>query len=114
MGDASPCHHSLLAIICGHWPSQLSEVSLGKVGCQNTREQFGPYLPQCHFLTTLQELTRNSDITGEHHKELSTSRLRRDEADLVTVATKLDRFTSFSDDKSSQGLLQMSVNVHDL
>ena len=28
MGDASPCQHSLLAIICGCWPSQLSEVSL--------------------------------------------------------------------------------------
>ena len=48
----------------------------------------------------MQELTTNSSITGEQHKELSTSRVSRDEADRVTVATKLDRFTPFSDDKS--------------
>ena len=27
MGDASPGHYSLLADICGRWPSQLSDVS---------------------------------------------------------------------------------------
>ena len=48
----------------------------------------------------MQELSTNSYITGEQHKELSTSRVSRDEADLVTVATKLDIFTPFSDDKS--------------
>ena len=58
------------------------------MGRQSTREQFGPYLPQCHLFTTLQELTTNSYITGEQHKELSTSSVSRDEADRVMVATK--------------------------
>ena len=48
----------------------------------------------------LQELTTNRYTTGEQHKELSTSRVSRDEVYLVTVATKLDRFTLFSDDES--------------
>ena len=39
----------------------------------------------------MQELTTNNYTTGEQHKELSTSRVSKDKADLVTVATKLDR-----------------------
>ena len=67
----------------------------------------------------MQELTTNSYITGEQHKELSISRVSRDEADLVTVATKLDRFTPFSDDKSLCRIItgviaNETVNVHDL
>ena len=60
------------------------------------------------------ERTTNSYTTGEEHKELSTS--RTDEADLVTVATKLDRFTLFSDDKSlsyhHRGYLKMKLAMY--
>ena len=71
------------------------------------------------YYLAVQELTTNSYTTGEQHKELSTSRVSRDEADLVTVATKLDRFTPFLDDKSLchiiTGVIANEIlNVHDL
>jgi hypothetical protein len=53
----------------------------------------------------MQDLTVNSYTTGEQHKELSTSRVRRDEVDLVKVAAKLDRFMPFSDDKSLRHII---------
>ena len=68
------------------------------------------------YNVAMQELTTNNYITGEQHKALSTSRVSRDEADLVTVATKLDRFTLFTDDKSLcyiiTGLLQMRLSIY--
>ena len=48
----------------------------------------------------MQELTTRSYTTSEQHKELSASRLRRDETDLGKVAEKLDSFTPFSADES--------------
>jgi len=67
----------------------------------------------------IQELTTNSYTTGEQHKELSTSRLSRDEAHLEKVAAKLDSFTPFLDDKSLRNIITWvnaidDVNVHDL
>ena len=67
----------------------------------------------------MQELTAISYTTGEQHKELSTSRVSRDEADLENVAAKLDNFTPFSDDKSLRNIItgvtaNEDVNVHDL
>ena len=47
----------------------------------------------------MQELTARSYTTSEQHKELSASRLRRDETDLGKVAEKLDSFTPFSADE---------------
>jgi len=48
----------------------------------------------------MQELTTRSYTSSEQHKELSTSRLRRDETDLGKVAEKLDSFTPFSTNES--------------
>ena len=71
------------------------------------------------YKLAMQELTANSYTTSEQHKELSTSRVSRDEADLVKVEAKLDSFTPFSDDKSLRHIItgvtaNDTVNVHDL
>ena len=66
-----------------------------------------------------QELTANSYTTGEQHNELSTSRVSRDEADLVKVAAKPGSFTAFSDDESLRHMTTRVtaneiINVHEL
>ena len=53
----------------------------------------------------MQELTTRSYTTSEQHKELSASRLRRDETDLRKVAEKLDCFTPFSADESLHNII---------
>jgi len=68
---------------------------------------------------TMQELTTRSYTTSEQHKELSASRLRRDETDLGKVAEKLDSFTPFSADESLRIFItginaNEDVNVQDL
>lgn len=67
----------------------------------------------------MQELTTNSYTTSEQHKDLSNSRVSRDEADLEKVATKLECFTPYSADKSLRNIItgvnaNEDVNVHDL
>jgi len=64
---------------------------------------------------TMQELITKSHTSSEQHKELSASRLRRDETDLGKVAEKLDSFTPFSTNESlrilSQGLMPMRMSM---
>ena len=67
----------------------------------------------------MQELTMNSYTTGEQHKEFSTSRINRDEADLEKVAVKLDSYSPFSSDKSLRNIItgvnaNEDVNVQNL
>ena len=67
----------------------------------------------------MQELTGNSYTTSEQHKELSISRVNRDEADRDKVAAKLDSFTPFSDDTSLRNIVtgvnaNEDVNVHEM
>ncbi|KAG1681449.1 hypothetical protein GQR58_011839 [Nymphon striatum] len=67
----------------------------------------------------MQELTSSSYSTSKQHKELTTSRVSRDEVDRGKVAEKLDSFTPFSDDKSLRNIItgvtaKEDVNVHDL
>ncbi|KAI3379074.1 hypothetical protein SNEBB_002215 [Seison nebaliae] len=67
----------------------------------------------------MEELTAKSYTTSEQHKELSTSRVNRDETDLQKTAAKLDSFTPFSEDKSLRNIItgvtaNEDVNVHDL
>jgi len=67
----------------------------------------------------MQELTARSYTTSEQHKELSASRMRRDETDLGKVGEKLDSFTPFSADESLHNIItgidtNENVNVLDL
>ena len=67
----------------------------------------------------MQEFTARSYATSEQHKELSASRVRRDEEDLRKVAEKLDSFTPFSADESLHNIItginaNEDVNVQDL
>ena len=50
--------------------------------------------------------------TSEQHKDLSTSRVNRDDADRDKVAANLDSFTPFSDDTSSCNIV-IGVNAND-
>ena len=60
----------------------------------------------------MQELTGNIYTTSEQHKDLSTSRVNRDDADHDKVAANLDSFTPFSDDTSSCNIV-IGVNAND-
>ena len=67
----------------------------------------------------MQDLTARSYTTSEQHKELSASRVRRDETDVSKVAEKLDSFTPFSVDESLRNIItginaNEDVNVQDL
>jgi len=67
----------------------------------------------------MQELTARSYATSEQHKELSASRVSRDETDLGKVAEKLHSFTPFSADESLRNIITginayEDVNVQDL
>ncbi|CAJ1064633.1 hypothetical protein SNEBB_002215, partial [Xyrichtys novacula] len=67
----------------------------------------------------IQELTTRNYTTAEQHKELSTSRVTRDEADLGKTAEKLDNFTPFSADESLRNIItginaNEDINVQDL
>ena len=67
----------------------------------------------------MQELTASCYTTSEQHKELSASRVNRDEADMGKVAEKLDSFTPFSADESLRCVItgiiaNGDVNVQDL
>ena len=67
----------------------------------------------------MKDLTARSYTTCEQHKELSASRVRRDETDVSKVAEKLDSFTPFSADESLRNIItginaNEDVNVQDL
>ena len=67
----------------------------------------------------MQDLTERNYVTSEQHKELSPSRLKRDEMDLGKVAEKLDSVTPFSTDESLRNIItginaNEGVNVQDL
>ena len=67
----------------------------------------------------MQELTTRSYTTAEQHKELSASRVSRDETDLGKVAEKLASFTPFSADELLRNIItginaNEDVNVQDL
>ena len=66
----------------------------------------------------MQDLTKRSYVTSDQHKELSASRLKRDEIDLGNVAEKLDIDTPFSTDELLRNILtginaNEDVNVQD-
>ena len=67
----------------------------------------------------MQELIVRSYATSEQRKELSASRVRRDETDFGKVAEQLDSFTPFSADESLRSIItginaNENVNVQDL
>ena len=67
----------------------------------------------------MQDLTERSYVTSELYKELSASRLKRDEIDLGKSAEKLDSVTPFSTVESLRNILtginaNEDVNVQDL
>ena len=49
-----------------------------------------------HYNLAMQDLTEISYVKSEQHKELSASRLKRDEKDLGKVAEKLECYTVFN------------------